>query len=155
MLTLQLQDAQNQLPTDAVHVLIRSVASRWNENRQVLVWNLLVLQLKPERHWCLTDVLTRADMAYCNVLVLFQSLSYLILDETLWNLIWCFGSSMWHMPGSVQCIQDFCCAPVYLNLGRKIIWGNIFVDETVLASVAANHSLSQQVFSEWKLRPNI
>lgn len=55
---------------------------------------------------------------------------------------------MWHMPSSVQCIQDFCCAPVYLHLGRKIIWGNIFVDETVLASVAANHSLSQQVFSE-------
>lgn len=51
MLTLQLQDAQNQLPTDAVHVLILSVASRWNENGQVLVWNLLVLQLMPKRHW--------------------------------------------------------------------------------------------------------
>jgi len=95
-------------------------------------------------------------MAYCHVLVLFQSLSYVILCEILWNLIWCFESSMWHMPDSVQCIQDtegFCCATVYLNLGRKIIsskiiWGKIFVDETVLASVAANYSLSQQDFSE-------
>lgn len=78
----------------AVHIVIRSVASRWNENAQVLVWNLLVLQLTPERHQCLTDVLTSADMVYCNMLVLFQSLSYVILGETLWNLIWCFGSSI-------------------------------------------------------------
>lgn len=96
------------------------------------------LQLTPERHqWCLTGVLTSADKACCTVLVLFQSLSYMILGETLWNLTGCFGSSVWHVPGRVQCIQDtegFCCAPVYLNLGSKVIsskivWGEIFVDE--------------------------
>lgn len=65
---------------------------------------------------------------------------------------------MGHSPGSVPCVQDaegFCSTPLYLNLGRKnisseieIIWGKIFADETVLASVAANRPLSQQVFSE-------
>lgn len=34
------------------------------------------------------------------------------------------------------------------TISRKIIWGKIFVYETVLASVAANRSLSQQVFFE-------
>lgn len=58
MLTLQLQDAQDQLPSDAVHVLIPSVASGWNEDGPVLVWNLAVLQLTPERLWCVSNVLT-------------------------------------------------------------------------------------------------
>lgn len=34
------------------------------------------------------------------------------------------------------------------TISRKIIWGKIFAYEAVLAGVAANHSLSQQVFSE-------
>lgn len=60
-----------------------------------------------------------ADTAYHNVLLLLQSLLYVILGETLQKLIWCFGSCMWNVPGSVQCIQvteGFCCAPEYLNL---------------------------------------
>lgn len=60
-----------------------------------------------------------ADTAPCTLLVLLQSLLYMSLGETLLNLIWCFGSCMWNMPGSIQCIQGaegFCCAPEYLNL---------------------------------------
>lgn len=47
------------------------------------MWSLLVLQLTPERHWCLTGALTGADTADCHALVLLRSLPYVILGETL------------------------------------------------------------------------
>lgn len=136
---------------------------KWNENGQVLVWNLCVLQLTSERRKCLTDVLTSTSMAYCKMLVLFQSLSQMILGEALWNLIWHFGSSMQHMPVGVPCIQDaevlfclfvFAVTLCIFNLGRKtisskIIWGKIIADKIVLASVAAYRSLSTVAFF-WK-----
>lgn len=151
MLTLQLQDAKNHLPTDAVCVLIQSVASRWNENGQVLVWNLFSRShLRGTGIWPMFwQVPVRHTVACWSF----------FLHRHMWSLVKHCEISFGVLEApcrtcqvvfSVFRILKVFAVPLCILerkiISGKIIWRKIFADETV----AAYHSISPQVFPEQK-----